>query len=91
MQGRGVRFRKNDFDVLERYDADTCVPLARAGRAKIALALQSPAQCKVYALKTNGARIAEVPSRVKGGRLLFTADVRGPDEHAVLAYEVVRK
>lgn len=91
MQGRGVRFRKNDFDVLERYDADTCVPLARAGRAKIALALQSPAQCKVYALKTNGERIAEVPSRVKGGRLLFTADVRGPDGHAVLAYEVVRK
>lgn len=89
MQGRGVRFRKNDFDVIERYDADTCVPLARAGRAKIALALENPAQYRVYALKTNGARIAEVPSRVEDGALRFTADVKGPDGRAVLAYEVV--
>lgn len=90
MQGRGVRYRKDDFDVIEHYDADASVPLARAGRAEIALALAAPDAYKVYALRTNGARMAEVPSSVRDGKLCFTADVKGADGHAVLAYEICR-
>lgn len=90
MQGRGVRFRKDDFDILEHYDADASVPLARAGRAGIALALEQPAAYKVYSLRTNGERMAEVPSSVRDGKLCFTADVKGADGHAVLAYEICR-
>ena len=67
----------------------TTPPIVRVGSADISIALDEPARYAVYALDTTGARIAPVPCRVEGGKLAFTASVRGP-EGARMLYEVVR-
>ena len=64
-------------------------PIVRVGSADISIALDEPSRYAVYALDTTGARIAPVPCRVEGGKLAFTASVRGP-EGARMLYEVVR-
>ncbi len=47
-----------------------------------------PAKWRVYALGTDGKREGIVESRLDGGRLSFTARIRGPNG-ACMAYEVV--
>ncbi|MDD2461532.1 MAG: hypothetical protein PHT98_10690, partial [Kiritimatiellae bacterium] len=64
--------------------------LVRVGQAEIALAVQHPETCTVYALATNGRRLGQVPARVTGGALCFTADVAHP-EGARLLYEIVNE
>ncbi len=64
--------------------------LVRVGQAEIALAVQHPETCTVYALATNGRRLGQVPARVTGGALCFTADVAHP-EGARILYEIVKE
>jgi hypothetical protein len=66
--------------------------LVRAGKAEVSLALASPDQYVVWALAPSGRRLAEVPARVDGTRLRFTADVAGdPATGARMLYEVTVK
>jgi hypothetical protein len=66
--------------------------LVRAGKAQVALQLERPAEYGVWALSPGGRRVAEVPAKVEGGTLRFTADVAGnPAEGARMIYEVAVK
>jgi hypothetical protein len=67
--------------------------LVRAGRAGVALAVESPDKFRVYALSTSGRRLTEVKTQVKDGGLLFTADVGicAGEHGAVFSYELVRE
>ena len=62
-------------------------PVVRRGRARVALAVENPAALSVWALETTGRRLEKMPSSVEGGRLVFTADVKGP-AGARMLYEV---
>ena len=61
----------------------------RAGRCAFSLKLENPKSYRVYALDAMGRRLDEVPTIVRGERLGFMADVRGPDGKARFHYEVV--
>ena len=63
--------------------------LMRAGRSQVSLAVGAGA-ARVYALGTDGARVREVPCRMRDGRLLFTADVSADLASATFLYEIVR-
>ena len=67
----------------------TSTPVVRNGSAEVALALAAPGAFEVWALATSGRRMEKVPSRVRDGRLAFTASVKGP-HGARMLYEVVR-
>ena len=81
---------------FEDADGTVCLSLGgpptlvRDGMAEISLELDAPERCKVYALALDGCRRFEVPAAAQGGRLSFTAAVRGTDGRAVLEYEVTR-
>jgi hypothetical protein len=63
--------------------------LVRAGRAEVRLQLQNPAGRRVWALATNGARVAEIPCQVRDGALVFSADVASAGARgATLCYEI---
>ncbi len=62
-------------------------PVVRNGRARVALALAQPASFAVWALETTGRRLEKMPVSVEGGKLVFTADVKGP-AGARMLYEV---
>jgi hypothetical protein len=63
--------------------------LVQAGKAEISLRLESPDQYRVWALSVGGKRLAEVPARIEGKMLSFTADVAGdPEAGARMLYEV---
>ncbi|HOX07634.1 MAG TPA: hypothetical protein PK280_14640 [Planctomycetota bacterium] len=63
--------------------------LVRAGKAEVRLKLKEPGKFKVWALATSGKRLVEVPARVDGEHLVFTADVAcARDRSAVMCYEV---
>ena len=63
-------------------------PVVRNGRARVALALAHPASFTVWALETTGRRLEKMPVSVVDGKLVFTADVKGP-AGARMLYEVV--
>ncbi|MBM4087905.1 MAG: hypothetical protein FJ276_00530 [Planctomycetes bacterium] len=66
--------------------------LVRAGRATVRVRLAEPEACQVWALGTDGTRLAIVPATVADRVLTFTADVAGFADHgAVLSYEIARK
>ena len=67
-----------------------CQPiLVRDGEAEVSLELSTNDHfIRVYALGTDGKREGFVESRLDGGRLSFTARIRGP-HGACMAYEVV--
>ena len=62
-------------------------PVVRNGRARVALALARPASFTVWALETTGRRLEKMTASVEDGRLVFTADVKGP-AGARMLYEV---
>jgi hypothetical protein len=54
--------------------------------------LTEPGAYRVWALATSGKRLAQVPAKVDGNALVFTADVAGfKDYGAILSYEVARE
>ena len=83
-QNEGARFKDGTF---RRYLSTGSRPLVRTGRAEIALSVDAPAACRVYALRTNGARKGEVKTLARDGRLVFTAEIAVTDP--TLHYEIV--
>lgn len=65
--------------------------LVLRGRATVALTHKDAKALHVWALATDGTRVAEIPAEVRGGVLRFPLDVRGPDGNACLYYEVARE
>ena len=92
--GEGARFANGRHTMILDYGRPGTA-LLRAGTAKIALALSGleasggTPPYRVYALDTSGRRDAEVPTVVRKGRLMFTAEVKPGSAH--LYYEVVRR
>ena len=87
VQANGNLYEDASRQVLLKWG--TTPSIVRVGSADISIALDDPARYTVYALDTSGARLAPVPCRAAGGKLSFTASVRGP-EGARMLYEVVR-
>ena len=83
-QNEGARFKDGTF---RRYLSTGSRPLVRTGRAEIALSVDAPAACRVYALRTNGVRKGEVKTLARDGRLVFTAEIVVTDP--TLHYEIV--
>ena len=63
-------------------------PIVHNGTARTTLALANPGAYTVWALETTGRRLEKIPSAVQEGKLVFTADVKGP-HGARMLYEVV--
>lgn len=63
--------------------------LVANGAACVALALEEPATYAVWALATDGRRLARIPAAMKDGRLSFTVDVGGAGSTRIY-YEVAR-
>jgi hypothetical protein len=70
VQNTGSRFSGPDREVLEEWG--TTPHLLRAGGASIRIASSVASRLKVYRLDMAGNRVAEVPSTVQNGRLVFT-------------------
>ncbi len=63
--------------------------LVRAGKAELSIRLDQPGQYRVWALAPSGKRLAQVPAKVLGDTLRFTADVAAePAAGARMLYEV---
>ncbi len=62
-------------------------PIVRAGKACISLAVANPSALSVWALETTGKRLEKIPCAVKDGKLMFTAEVKGP-HGARMLYEI---
>jgi hypothetical protein len=90
LQDTGIRYAERARQTLLQWGQ---LPhLVRAGKAELHLQLVQPDAYQVWALSTNGKRLAEVATQVSAGTLTFTADVAGFGDHgAVLCYEIVRR
>ena len=87
VQANGNLYADEEKRVLLKWGAYP--PVVRDGRARVELSVASPAAFTVWALETTGRRLAKVPSRVIDGKLVFTANIRGPQD-ACLLYELAR-
>lgn len=61
----------------------------RRAVAEVALRLDRPGVCTVYALSFAGERLARLPATVKDGALVFTADIARDPASATVYYEIV--
>ena len=89
VQNSGIRYAQQSRKTLLAWG--DLPHLARNGKAEIRLAVKPAKEYKVYALETNGRRLAEVPTHVVKGRLAFTAAVDIRPETAALLYEIVKE
>ncbi|MDD2597812.1 MAG: hypothetical protein PHO37_01115 [Kiritimatiellae bacterium] len=89
IQNTGIKYAEDERQTLLNWG--DLPHLARAGTAKISLALAQPEQYKVYALETNGARAGEIPVTLVKGRLCFDAKTATFKNSATIVYEIVRK
>ena len=87
VQASGNVYEDASRQVLLKWGSTPLI--VRVGSADISITLDEPVLYSMFALDTTGARIASVPCRAEGGKLSFTASVRGP-EGARMLYEVVR-
>ena len=87
VQGEGARYADSSRTVLLEWGAR---PLARSARARIALAVERASDCEVWAIDSDGSRLAPVPVSVRNGRLTFVADM-GRTDSAWFHYEIFRK
>ena len=85
VQGGGAKFADESRTILLKWGRGC---LAEVGAADVALRLDGPRQCQVWALATDGERRFEVPCRVEGGALRFTVSTRGADGMGVMHYEM---
>lgn len=85
VQADGNVYRMEDRRVLLRWGKDGTV--VRDGSARVEIALAHPGRMRVWELETSGRRLDTIPSEVRDGKLVFTAEVRGP-HGARLLYEV---
>ena len=86
VQNSGIRYAADDLKVL--LDWGGLPHLMRNGRATCSIALRAGAKAKVWALRTDGTRRAEVPVKFSGGRLEFVADVGADRTAASYIYEI---
>jgi len=87
LQNTGIRYAEAARQILQ--DWGRLPHLVRAGKAVVEIRLEAPGQYKVWALAPSGKRLAEVPARVVGDSLVFTADVAAdPPAGARMIYEV---
>jgi hypothetical protein len=90
LQNTNIRYAERGRQTL--LDWGGLPHLVRAGKAEVRLKLSEPGAFKVWALATGGKRLVEVPAKVDGDRLVFTADVAcAKDKSAVMCYEVSRE
>ena len=87
MQRDGTLFADSRGDLLMREGRGAA--LLRDGSATIELAVEKASAFRVFALATDGLRLAKIPTEVRDGILTFTADVRGA-KGAQYIYELVR-
>ena len=86
VQANGNIYADKEKRILLRWGSYP--PIVRNGKAQIALSLANPAGYSVWALETTGRRLEKMPCSVEGGKLVFTADVKGPNGARML-YEIV--
>jgi hypothetical protein len=90
LQNTGIQYAEPARQTL--LDWGQLPHLVRAGKAEITLRLDAPEGYRVWALAPSGRRLAEVPVRVVGDALGFTADVAGDEANgARMIYEVVAR
>ena len=82
VQGAGTAYSDETRKVLLKWGKGC---LVEKGEAAFAVRLDRPEAYAVYALGTDGARLAAVPTSVRHGRLVFTASTA----RGVLHYEIV--
>lgn len=88
LQNTGIKYREARRQTLLEWGG---LPhLVRAGTAVVRLALEAPEKYEVWALSTGGRRTERVPAKIEGGKLVFTADVKGSNGARML-YEIVKK
>ena len=85
VQGGGAKFADESRTILLKWGRGC---LAEVGAADVALSLDGPRQCRVWALATDGERRFEVPCCVEGGALRFMVSTRGADGMGVMQYEI---
>ncbi len=90
VQGAGTKFADAAMKILLNWGPRLPM-LMRPGKAEIALAVDAPEACSVWALALDGTRRAKVPAHVADGRFTFTADVAADPKSATCVYEVVRE
>ena len=88
VQADGNVYANEEKTVLLKWGRKRSI--VRNGEARVSLALAEPEKCEVWALETTGRRLERIPVHVEGGRLVFTAAVKGPNGARML-YEVVRR
>ncbi len=86
LKNTGMVFRGMDMQVLEKVGS---LPyLVKAGSAEVKMKKSGVKGARVYRLDTTGKRVAEAPSRFKGGVLEFTASTATQPD-ATFYYEIV--
>ena len=88
MQTEGTLFADSRCDLMMRRGKGPY--LLRDGSAVIELAVEKPSTFKVFVLGSDGTRSVRVPTEVKDGLLMFTAEVRG-SKNAQYLYEITRE
>ena len=82
VQGAGTVYADETRKVLLQWGRGC---LVEKGEAAFAVRLDRPEAYAVYALGTDGARLAAVPAEIRHGRLVFTASTA----RGVLHYEII--
>lgn len=85
VQGNGNVYAEKAKKILLKWGSYP--PVVRNGQARLELACARPERMSVWALATTGERVERVPCEVRGGRLVFTASVKGA-EGARMLYEI---
>jgi len=75
LQNADIRYAEAERKTL--LDWGRLPHLVRAGKAEVSIRLESPNEYRVWALAPSGKRLAELPARLEGDALCFTADVAG--------------
>ena len=87
LQNTGIRYAESARKTL--LDWGRSPHLVRAGKAEVSIRLENASRYAVWALTPGGKRLAQVPAKIEGDTLRFTADVAGdPDAGARMLYEV---
>ena len=87
VQNAGATYADEDLKIIRQFGGLPYLMRRGTAEASIARAPGAPA-CRVYALDATGRRRGEVPSRLEGGRLVFTADVARDPQQATSLYEI---
>ena len=85
----GIDFYSCAEQALKLYDKLFSFAAATAEQTAF-LAVERASDCEVWAIDSDGSRLAPVPVSVRNGRLTFVADM-GRTDSACFHYEIFRK